>query len=191
MDDQKSGNEMEEKPSDVEEKKGSSNALTIILAVLLIGALAIVALLLIVYVFGGDSSSGSEEVAPPIATVPPAVEEPVELPLQGTDWILAGTIEGTTISLVFTGDSLSGFAGCNNYNASYRSTRAGGSSNDISVGDIASGLAACEEPIMTQEQSYLANLASANSYAISGNTLTLTTGGGALTFGAAMATQSQ
>ena len=41
---------------------------------------------------------------------------------------------------------------------------------------------------MNQEQGYLASLASASNYTISGPTLTLTTESGPLTFGAAVAT---
>jgi heat shock protein HslJ len=40
---------------------------------------------------------------------------------------------------------------------------------------------------MTQEGAYLANLQSASQYTISGTTLTLTTAGGPLAFGAAVA----
>ena len=108
--------------------------------------------------------------------------------LQGTDWILSNTIPGTSISLVFANGSLSGFAGCNSYNATYSSTRAAGSSNSINVGPITSTQQLCSEEIMAQEQAYLANLQTAGSYTISGTTLTLDTAGGPLIFGAAVAT---
>jgi heat shock protein HslJ len=88
-----------------------------------------------------------------------------------------------------SGDSISGFSGCNNYSATYRSTRAGGSSNNISIGPISSGQAMCDETIMNEEQAYFANLESASDYTIGGDTLTLNTGGGGLNFGAAQATQ--
>ena len=108
--------------------------------------------------------------------------------LQGTDWILSNTIPGTSISLVFANGALSGFAGCNSYNATYSSTRAAGGSNNISVGPVTSTQQLCSEEIMSQEQAYLTNLQSAGSYTINGTTLTLTTAGGPLTFGAAVAT---
>ena len=182
MDDQSTDTKPEE-TSPVQGKQ-KNNTLTIVLAILLVLALAVVVILLISNVNGDDSGSGDEIFQPTAAP-----EEPVNLPLEGTQWYLTGVGEGTSISLVFGGDSLSGFSGCNNYNATYRSTRAGGSSNNISVGPISSGQAMCDETIMNEEQAYLANLESANGYNISGNTLTLNTGGGSLTFGAAQATQ--
>jgi heat shock protein HslJ len=109
----------------------------------------------------------------------------VDLPLEGTQWYLAGVAEGTSISLVFSGDSISGFSGCNNYNATYRSTRAAGSSNNISIGPISGGQAMCDEVVMNQEQNYLSSLASARSYRINGNTLSISTGISSLSFGAA------
>jgi heat shock protein HslJ len=108
--------------------------------------------------------------------------------LEGTDWILSNTIPGTSISLQFANGNLSGFAGCNSYNAGYTTTLAAGPTNSISVGPIGSTQAFCDEPIMEQEQAYLANLQSASQYTISGDSLTLTTAGGPLTFGAAVAT---
>jgi heat shock protein HslJ len=42
---------------------------------------------------------------------------------------------------------------------------------------------------MNQEQTYLANLATASGYSISGDTLTLTTGQGSLVFKAGVTTQ--
>ena len=107
--------------------------------------------------------------------------------LEGTDWILSNTLPGTSISLQFANGNLSGFAGCNSYNAGYTTTLAAGPTNSISVGPITSTGALCDEPTMTQEGGYLTNLQSASQYTISGTTLTLTTAGGPLTFGAAVA----
>ena len=107
--------------------------------------------------------------------------------LEGTNWYLASTIPGSSISLVFANGTLSGFAGCNSYSAGYITTLAAGPTNTISVGPISGGMALCDEPLMNQEQGYLDSLASAGSYTISGNTLTLTTATGPLTFGAALA----
>jgi len=109
----------------------------------------------------------------------------VDLPLEGTQWYLTGVQDETSISLVFSGDSISGFSGCNNYGATYRSTRAAGSSNNISIGPISGGQAMCDEAVMNQEQNYLSSLASARSYLISGNTLSISTGISSLSFGAA------
>ena len=108
--------------------------------------------------------------------------------LTGTSWILSSSIPGASISIEFGNGSLSGFAGCNSYNAGYTSTRAAGNTNQISVGPITSTGALCSEEIMTQEQSYLAALQTASSYTISGSSLTLTTASGSLVYGAAVAT---
>jgi heat shock protein HslJ/chitodextrinase len=105
--------------------------------------------------------------------------------LQGADWILSNTIPGTTISLVFGNGSLSGFAGCNSYNGTYRVP---GKSNNVKVDPITSTGALCSEEIMNQESNYLAALQSASNFAINGNSLTLTTSSGTLTFYAAVAT---
>ena len=108
--------------------------------------------------------------------------------LEGTDWILQNTIPGTSISINFGNGGLSGFAGCNSYNAGYSTTLAAGNTNNISVGPMTSTGQFCSEEIMDQEQAYLASLQSASSYTINGTTLTLTTADGPLTFGAAVAT---
>jgi len=106
----------------------------------------------------------------------------------GTDWILSNTIPGTSISLVFANGGLSGFAGCNNYNATYTTTLAEGPTNSITIGPISSSQQACTPELMAQEQGYLASLQDASQYTISGSTLTLTTPTGPLTYYAAVAT---
>jgi heat shock protein HslJ len=108
--------------------------------------------------------------------------------LEGTDWILSNTLPGTSISLQFANGNLSGFAGCNSYDASYTTTLAAGPTNSISVGPITTSQMACTPEILAQEGTYLTNLESASQYTISGATLTLTTAGGPLTYGAAVAT---
>ena len=107
--------------------------------------------------------------------------------LHGTDWILNNTIPGTSISLVFANGSLSGFGGCNTYNATYTTTLAEGPTNSISVGPITSSQQFCTPELMDQEQGYLASLQDASQYTISGSTLTVTTPTGPLTFSAAVA----
>jgi len=108
--------------------------------------------------------------------------------LEGTAWGLQGAIPGTHISLEFANGMLSGFSGCNTYNASYITTLAAGPSNTISVGPIANTGQQCSEEIMQQEQAYLTNLPTASSYLINGTTMTMTTASGPLVFGAAIAT---
>ena len=100
-------------------------------------------------------------------------------------------LPGTSITLNFGNGTLSGFAGCNNYNAEYTTTLAAGNTNAISVGPITGTGQMCSEEIMNQEQAYLANLQSASSYTINGPSLTLQTAGGPLTFSAVVATPAQ
>ncbi len=108
--------------------------------------------------------------------------------LIGNDWILNSVIPGSSITLNFGNGSLSGFAGCNSYNAGYTTTLAAGNTNSITVGPITASGAACTPELASQEQAYLAALQSASSYTINGATLTLTTASGPLTFSAAVAT---
>jgi heat shock protein HslJ len=107
--------------------------------------------------------------------------------LTGTSWIFSNSIPGTSVSLEFANGQLSGFAGCNSYNASYNSTRAAGTTNQISVGPLTATGALCSEEIMAQEQAYLAALQTASSYAINGPTLTLTTTSSPLVYNAVTA----
>jgi heat shock protein HslJ len=94
--------------------------------------------------------------------------------LEGTDWILEDTVEGTSISLTFANGILEGFAGCNDYTAAYTATLSTVVEDDLEVGLIASTQAACAVDIMDQEQGYFAALAMVTRYTISGDTLTLT-----------------
>jgi heat shock protein HslJ len=75
-------------------------------------------------------------------------------------------ISGTEITLQFLGDTASGSAGCNRYNASYSA-----SDHEISFGTIAATRKACPGGIDHQETAYLMALELAESYAIapSGN----------------------
>ena len=112
----------------------------------------------------------------------------INAPLHGTDWILGNTIPGSSISLTFANGTLSGFAGCNSYNAGYTTTLAAGNSNAITIGPITATGMACTPELASQELAYLDALQTASSYTINGATLTLTTASGPLTFGAAVAT---
>lgn len=72
---------------------------------------------------------------------------------------------------------LTGFAGCNDYNASYKA-----SAPKISIGPVASTKKYCEQPagVSEQETSYLAALETAATYRIEGSRLELRTTDGAL-----------
>lgn len=107
--------------------------------------------------------------------------------LEGTSWQLSTAIPGTAVTLQFNNGHLNGFAGCNDYNATYTTTLAGGNTNNITVGPIVTGGVLCSEDLMNQETAYLASLQTASSYTINGNTLTLTTADGPLAFNAAVA----
>jgi heat shock protein HslJ len=109
--------------------------------------------------------------------------------LEGTDWILEDTIEGTSISLAFANGTLEGFAGCNDYTAVYTTTLSMVVEDDLEVGPISSNQGACSQEIMDQEQGYLVALATVTRYTITGDTLTLTLDDGAeLVFRADQAT---
>jgi heat shock protein HslJ len=112
----------------------------------------------------------------------------VNATLTGSNWHLANTLPGTSITLDFGNGTLSGFAGCNNYNAQYTTTLAAGNANAITVGPVTSTGQMYSEEIMNPEQAYLANLQSASSYVVNGATLTVQTAGGPLAYSAALAT---
>jgi heat shock protein HslJ len=82
---------------------------------------------------------------------------------------------------VFANGQVSGSAGCNNYNGTYRSTRAAGS-NTIEFGPLATTRMMCDEPLMDQESLYLAALESATGYTLEGFALTISYPGGSLIF---------
>ena len=70
---------------------------------------------------------------------------------------------------------LSGFAGCNNYNATYVTS----GTNSITVSNVATTRMACQGDAMTLEGEYLAALAKVTTYQITAGALTLRDGGGA------------
>lgn len=117
----------------------------------------------------------SQEKQASVTAAPPAN------PLLNTSWQvlqynngtggLASPIAGTNISLQFAdGNKVSGFAGCNNFSATYFVE---GSAIDIS--NISSGLAACAEPagVMDQESAFLNALNQATRFEIAGTQLAL------------------
>jgi heat shock protein HslJ len=86
--------------------------------------------------------------------------------------------DDSSITLKFDGNALTGFAGCNNYNASYTAETSPGSTNSISVGKISQNDKECDDEVMEIEEKYLANLKKASSYVINFNSLTMTTSDG-------------
>jgi len=108
--------------------------------------------------------------------------------LAGTSWdVLAynngkqavvSVLTETKLTAVFgRGGSLTGFAGCNDYNASYRA-----SAPKISIGPVASTRKHCEQPagVSEQETSYLAALETVATYRVEGSRLELRSTDGAL-----------
>jgi heat shock protein HslJ len=121
-------------------------------------------------------------------------EVSVPLSLTNTVWEAIGynngkqavvsLIIGTEITAMFGEDgTLSGSAGCNNYNATYESEAApGGAEGTIAIGPSATTRKFCAEPegTMDQEGLYLAALEMADVYRIDGDRLQLRTSEGSL-----------
>ena len=100
--------------------------------------------------------------------------------IEGTSWTATGVNNGRdavessaateSVTADFGGDgALSGFAGCNTYNATYALSGDDG----ISITAIATTRMACDDPAMTLETQYVAALENAATYTISGESLTL------------------
>ncbi|MGD9318236.1 MAG: Gmad2 immunoglobulin-like domain-containing protein, partial [Anaerolineae bacterium] len=103
-----------------------------------------------------------------------------EYTLEGTTWLLDKTIPGSEITAVFANGEVTGTAGCNTYRGTYRSTRAAGR-NTIQIGPLATTRMMCDEPLMDQEQIYLAALEAATEYTIEGFALSIEYPGAART----------
>jgi hypothetical protein len=104
-----------------------------------------------------------------------------EYMLEGTTWLLDKTIPGSEVTALFANGQVSGSAGCNTYQGTYRSTRAAGR-NTIELGPLATTRMMCDEPLMDQEGLYLAALEAATSYRIEGFTLAIVYPGGEMLF---------
>jgi heat shock protein HslJ len=109
--------------------------------------------------------------------------------LAGTSWdvisynngkqAVVSVMAGTTLTATFGADgNLTGFAGCNDYNATY----AASGKKTIEIGPVASTRKFCEQPagVMDQESQYLTALSTAATYTIDGSKLELRTSEGAL-----------
>jgi putative lipoprotein len=79
-------------------------------------------------------------------------------------------VEDTEAGITFNEDgTVAGNSGCNGFGGNY--TVEG---DQVAFSEIVSTLIACEEPIMSQEEAVFKVLTDTASYAIEGNTLTLT-----------------
>ena len=83
---------------------------------------------------------------------------------------LIDPVEGTVLSATFDGEQVAGSAGCNNYFGGYTTD-----GDAISFGPLASTQMFCEGA-MDQETAFLTAMQTADSYAISGDTLELKQG---------------
>ncbi|WP_129675431.1 META domain-containing protein [Candidatus Chloroploca sp. Khr17] len=146
-----------------------------ILSALLMGMLVLAAC-------GTAPSTGSTTEPTPATTEQETpVTEEATMPetsdaLAGTSWVLtalngaAPLSEGTPISAEFDAEgSVAGSAGCNRYFAGY--TIADGT---LSITQAGSTMMACEDALMAQEMAFLDQFSRATSYAIDGDTLTIT-----------------
>lgn len=97
--------------------------------------------------------------------------------LEGTDWVLRSYVQDGSLAVVpeaqfanarFTANRVSGFSGCNDFDALYR---AGG--RTLFVSKSASTLKACAEEAMAFESAYLAALDSSRFYSVRRSTLTV------------------
>jgi hypothetical protein len=104
-----------------------------------------------------------------------------EYTLEGTTWLLDKTIPGSEITALFANGQVSGSAGCNTYQGTYRSTRAAGQ-NTIEISSLATTRMMCDEPLMEQEALYLAALEAATEYTVEGFALSIEYAGGELLF---------
>jgi heat shock protein HslJ len=101
--------------------------------------------------------------------------------LAGTSWTLtdldSGGVTGTAPTLDLTDTDVSGTGGCNTFSGTYTTD-----GDTISFGPLASTMMACEPSIMEQETVYFAALDGATTYAIDGDTLTISGDAGPLTY---------
>jgi heat shock protein HslJ len=113
---------------------------------------------------------------------------PQSMELAGTSWTATGVnngqaavtslVAGTEITANFGADgSLTGSAGCNNYNATYQTE-----GNGLTISPATTTRMACSQPegLMAQEMQYLAALETVATYQLQGNKLELRTAEGAL-----------
>jgi heat shock protein HslJ len=79
---------------------------------------------------------------------------------------VVGVLGDSIITMSFKDGQVAGNAGCNNFHGTYAAE-----GNKVQLGPLMATRRACEEPLMTQEQEFLAALASAVTWSIDGNVL--------------------
>lgn len=141
--------------------------------------------------FGESTSTPAPDIA--ATTIPATPEEtdnvsgdPLMGGLAGKTWTLISfgspdapqtPVEGSTLTAIFSEDGVSGTAGCNSYSASFTFDN-----STLTISEAIRTLMACDEPLMIQEDAYLAALATASTYTITDNQLQITYADGVLTF---------
>ena len=106
----------------------------------------------------------------------------IEYSLSGTRWIMDYPIRGTEITLEFGERTISGSSGCNDYSGSYSTTDWEGGTADISMSIDNSTGRSCSQEVMHQEQGYQTLIENTSRATIDGDTLTLESPGGSVTF---------
>ena len=94
--------------------------------------------------------------------------------LQQGKQAVVSPITGTTLTATFTADTVSGSAGCNDYNGSY--TLDG---DKVTIGPLATTRKACEQPVMDQETAFLTALQTPATVEQNGGIVTLRNADGA------------
>jgi len=103
--------------------------------------------------------------------------QPTETPsdpseaLEDREWAAASVLENTEITAIFLRGKVSGSAGCNTYTGKYQTS----SDSTITITDLQGGRKACDQPIMDQENNYLAALGTAVSFQVQGDQLVINT----------------
>ncbi|MCS6843550.1 MAG: PKD domain-containing protein [Caldilineales bacterium] len=113
-------------------------------------------------------------VSPPPTPTPTATPLPTPTPtpspagLENVSWVLLDTLPGSTITALFRGGQVSGFAGCNNYIGSYQVD-----GDRLSISGLVAGQQSCAAELLEQEQRYLLQLGSAQRYELQNGQLVI------------------
>ncbi|NOX63024.1 MAG: META domain-containing protein [Chloroflexi bacterium] len=123
--------------------------------------------------------------APPSNSEPPKRSASDAQLLEGTLWVaesyidaqgeLVAPLADAKLTLEFNGGQIAGNAGCNRFGGTYVLD---GDSLTIEIGPLT--MMACAEPVMEQENAYLAALGQVAAYAVEDDRLTLTNAEGAI-----------
>lgn len=132
---------------------------------------------------GNEEPATTESPSSPASPTEPPIE--VDSQLSGTRWILTSylnesgsmipVVPGSRITAEFSNGQVGGSAGCNSYSGPYKLDGKG-----LSIGQLASTMMACDEPLMQQESAFLAALGKTASYQIVDGQLSLLDAHGAV-----------